>query len=89
MKIALLALFVSHGVAFVHNYLLKGEFSRTYMSTLMGQPYSRVVVMHIAILAGGSLSLSLGSPVGLLIILVVLKTAIDVKMYLRQCRAEQ
>jgi len=86
MKIALLALFVSHGVAFIHNYLLEGEFTRTSTDALMSQPYSRVLVMHIVILAGGFFSLYLGSPVGLLIILVVLKTAIDVKMYLRQCR---
>ncbi|MHC4394038.1 MAG: DUF6498-containing protein [Planctomycetota bacterium] len=86
MKIALLALFLSHGVAFVHNYLLKGEFARTSTNALMSQPYSRVVVMHIAILAGSFFSLSLGSPISLLVILVILKAVIDVKMYLRQRR---
>ena len=84
MKLALLALFVSHGVSFVYNYLLKGEYAKTKPDKLMGQPYGRIVVMHIAILGGGFLTMSLGSPLGLLLVLVVLKTVLDVKLHLRE-----
>ncbi len=84
VRLAVLSLFASHGVSFVYNYLIKGEYTRTNPSKLMGQPYVRVVVMHITILGGGFLTMALGSPAALLLILIVLKTAIDVKFHLRE-----
>lgn len=86
MKYVIGSLFLSHGVSFVRNYLIAGEYKTSKPKDLMGQPYSRVVVMHIAILAGGFLSFSIGSPAGVLIVLIVLKTIIDVKLHLRQHR---
>jgi hypothetical protein len=82
MRYALLALFLSHGVSFVHNYLLKGEYASTSPQKLMASPYSRIAVMHIAIIAGGFLTMALGSPMGVLAVLIVLKTAMDVKLHL-------
>jgi hypothetical protein len=79
---ALAVLFLSHGVSFVRNYLLKGEFASANLPKLMITPYGRMVVMHIAIIAGGFLTMTLGSPLGLLVILIALKTAIDVKLHL-------
>lgn len=81
---AVLSLFASHGISFVYNYLIKGEYTRTNLQKLMGLPYARVVIMHIAILGGGFLTMTLGSPAALLLILVVLKTIIDVKMHIRE-----
>jgi hypothetical protein len=86
MKIAIAALFVSHGVSFVDNFLLKGEFASAKPKDLMGQPYSRVVVMHIAIIAGAFVSAALRSAAGILLVLIVLKTILDVKLHLRQHR---
>jgi len=83
MKIAILALFVSHGVSFVYNYLLKGEYAIYKPQELMNKPYGRVVVMHIAIIGGGFLVMSVGSPVALLLGLVVCKTIFDVNMHIR------
>ena len=54
------------------------------LDRLMGQPYSRVIVMHIAIIAGGFITMSLGSLVGVLIMLIILNTIIDIKLHLRQ-----
>jgi len=52
MKYALAGLFLSHGVSFVYNYLLKKEFTAVSPQKLMGGPYGRVVVMHFAISPG-------------------------------------
>lgn len=82
MRCALLALFVSHGVSFVQNYLIKGEFAKANPQKLMAGPYGRVAVMHVAIIAGAFLTMALGSPLGVLIVLIVLKTVIDVKLHL-------
>jgi hypothetical protein len=84
MKLAILALFISHGVSFVYNYLLKGEYATAKPSELMNKPYSRVVVLHIALLAGGFFAMALRSPVPLLIMLVIGKIILDVKMHLRE-----
>lgn len=86
MKFAILALFASHGVSFVYNYLLKGEFATAKRKDLMGSPYPRMVVMHIAIILGGIFSAMMGSPVGILLALVILKTVFDIKLHLKERR---
>lgn len=84
VRIAVLALFASHGVSFVQNYLLKGEYAAAKPNELMGSPYGRVVVMHIAILAGGFLVMAIGSPAPLLVVLVALKTVLDMSLHNRE-----
>ena len=83
VRIAVLALFASHGVSFVYNYLLKREYATAEPGKLMASPYSRIVVMHIAILAGGFFVMALGSPMILLIALVGMKTIVDVNLHNR------
>lgn len=84
VRLAVLLLFVSHGVSFVYNYLIKGEYAHAKVKNLMGQPYARIFVMHITIIIGGFGLMALGSPVALLLVLVILKTIIDVKLHLRE-----
>jgi hypothetical protein len=84
VKFGLFALFISHGVSFGYHYFYKREFASARIDSLMGQPYARIVVMHIAILAGGFFSFAMGSPVGLLLALIILKTFLDVTLHLRQ-----
>lgn len=83
---AALALAASHGVSFVLNYLHSGEYRQARLDALMHAPYGRVVVLHVAILGGGFLILSLGSPLGGLILLIVLKIVLDVRAHLRERR---
>jgi hypothetical protein len=89
VRLAILSLFVSHGISFVHNYFVKCEYAQSSIKRLMTQPYSRVIIMHIAILTGGFFAMILGSPAALLAVLVVLKTAVDVKMHLREHKKAQ
>lgn len=80
-----LAIFLaSHGVSFVHNFLIKGEYAHTNPEKLMSQPYSRIVVMHIAIIAGAFLAAAFQSSLPILIVLIALKTVLDVKLHLRE-----
>jgi hypothetical protein len=79
----LTVLFLSHGVSFVRNYLIGGEYASVNLLKLMiTGPYSRVVVMHIAVMAGAFGVMMLGSPLGGLAVLIVLKTAMDAKLHL-------
>jgi hypothetical protein len=81
---AALVIAVSHGFSFVHNYLMSGEYRNAALQRLMAQPYARVIVLHIAILAGGFAAQAMGQPVIALVILIVLKTAIDLKAHLAE-----
>jgi uncharacterized protein DUF6498 len=80
------ALFVSHGISFVMNFLIGPERDEVTVKNLMGAPYGRVVVLHIAIIFGGMAVMALGQPVFMLITLVLLKLGLDVGMHLRQHR---
>jgi hypothetical protein len=81
------ALVASHLYSYAVNYLGGGEFRRTFPPTLMMQPYGRVVLLHVAIIFGGMLTLWLGSPVWLLTLLVVGKTGLDAVLHVREHRA--
>lgn len=80
------AIVVSHGFSFFHNYWMSGEYRNASPQLLMAQPYARVVVLHVAILIGGFGAVALGSPVVALVVLVALKTAIDLKAHLVERR---
>ena len=80
---ALVALVVSHGVSFVQNYLVGGEFRRVTIDRLMISPYGRIVVLHVAIIFGGMFVMLLGSPLLLLVIFIGLKTVMDLHFHRR------
>jgi hypothetical protein len=86
VAIAAAALFLSHGVSFFVNFLGKEEYLTVSPDRQMTEPYSRVVVLHVTILAGGFLADSLGAPLAALVLLVLLKTVIDLLAHLREHR---
>lgn len=83
---AFAALFASHGVSFVLNFLLGPEREESSLSQLMSAPYGRIFVLHITIIAGGIAVIALGQPIGMLLVLVLVKLGLDVKLHLRQHR---
>lgn len=76
-----LGLAVSHGISFIRNYLIGGEYLTRLIGTLMSRPYKRIVLMHVVIIAGGVPIMMLGSPVPLLCILIVLKITMDIWLH--------
>jgi hypothetical protein len=84
--LAALALVASHLFSFFRNYLGKGEYRRTVLPELMGAPYGRVVVLHLAILFGAFATFILGSPVILLLLLIAGKIVLDLKLHHRSHR---
>ena len=81
-----LALFLSHGISFSLNYIGNREFAGLSMRRIMSAPYNRIVVLHVAIIAGGFLVAALGSPIGLLLALVALKIGMDIMLHRRSHR---
>jgi hypothetical protein len=86
LGIAVAAVAASHLFSFFWNYLWRGEFRRASLSDLMAQPYQRVVLLHLVILAGGFAVAALGSPLWALVPLVAIKIALDARAHLKEHR---
>ena len=83
---ALAVLAASHMFSFVSDYILKGEYKAARAKDLMVRPYGRVVALHLAILGGGILAVFMGSPLWILVLLVLFKTLLDLKAHLKERR---
>ncbi|WP_135210859.1 DUF6498-containing protein [Vitreimonas flagellata] len=59
-------------------FLVRGDAARTNPLELMGAPYPRIIVLHVAIIFGGFLLMALNVPAGGYVVLALVKTAYDV-----------
>jgi uncharacterized protein DUF6498 len=84
VAIAAVALFLSHGASFLFNYVGRREYLTASPSKQLFAPYGRVVVLHLTIIFGAFIAALLGAPIGALLVLVVLKTAFDLGLHLRE-----
>jgi len=84
LGIAVVALVASHGFSFAWNFLKKGEYRRASLKQLMTQPYGRVVVLHIVLIASAFLVFALHSPQVGVVLLVVVKIIVDAVAHLRE-----
>jgi hypothetical protein len=84
VAIAAVALFLSHGASFFLNYVGRREYLTTSPARQMGAPYGRVVILHLTIIFGAMAVAILGAPIAALVVLVVLKTAFDLRLHLRE-----
>ena len=78
------SMLLSHGVSFVANYLGREEYRAVAPDDQMTAPYGRVMVLHVTIIGGAFLVASFGSPLPALVLLVLLKTALDAAAHLRE-----
>lgn len=81
---ALAALFVSHGVSFALNFLVRREFESETVSGLMGAPYKRIIVMQFTLIFGGWMTMMLKTPLPALMLLVALKMLVDLRSHRRE-----
>ena len=84
MIIPFLTLFLSHGFSFAYNFIMKGEYKNVKSKDLMSQPYMRIVVLHVAIIAGAFPVMYFGSPVYLMVVLILIKIIIDLFLHDRE-----
>lgn len=86
VQLGAIGLALSHGASFGLNYIGRGEYRTTSPSQLMLAPYGRVVVLHMTIILGATVSIALGTPIGALVVLVTIKTLLDIAFHLREHR---
>jgi len=77
LSLAAGSLFLSHFISMLVNFFGRQEYNKRRSREQMFVPYGRVVIMHVTILFGGILAQQFGAPVFALIILIGIKTAID------------
>jgi hypothetical protein len=81
---ALVALVVSHGISFYSNFLGRKEYVGRKAQEQMAEPYKRIIVLHVTIIFGGWFIMLLRSPVPALVLLIALKTAVDLRAHRRE-----
>jgi len=73
-----------HAISYRVNYVGEREYERNGPVTLMIEPYRRVFVLHLTVLFGGFAVATIGAPVGALVVMVLVKTALDLRAHLRE-----
>ena len=86
MKISLLGLLAAHGVSFICRDVLRSQKVSKASSRLVCDPLNRVGLVMLAVTAGALLSRAFGEPVFMLVALVILKTLLDIVLYIREQR---
>lgn len=79
--IGVAAISASHLYSFFSNFLGGGEYTRVSLTQMMQRPYGRIIALHVAIIAGGALVQYLGAPVYMLVVLVIVKTSMDLQLH--------
>jgi hypothetical protein len=83
-RYVLASLFLSHGYSFVSNFLIKSKRNVEKGKDPMFEPYRRVVIIHLALSFGMGFVIFYGQSLALLVILIVLKTVVDLWTHLRE-----
>lgn len=86
LALGALGLAVSHGVSYRKNFIGGGEYKKVSFEGLFWQPYGRIIIMHLTIIFGGALAGASGSPLPALVLMVALKTLVDLASHLAERR---
>jgi len=81
---ALLALVLSHGYSFFANFLGRREYESRTVKDQMTEPYGRIVFMHLVLIFGGFLTLLLGGPTPVLLLVIAAKIWFDLRAHLKE-----
>ena len=84
--VAVVALFISHGLSYLFNFIGNGEYKRVSPAAQMFAPYGRLVILHITIIFGAIAISMTGAPEAAIVILVLLKIGLDLALHLREHR---
>lgn len=79
--IGIVSLFISHGISYIGNFIQKEEYKIVSPGTLFGQPYSRILIMHVVVLFSGFVIQRFDLPILSVVLLVILKTITDLKLH--------
>lgn len=79
--IAILLIIFSHGSSFFRNFIKNKEFERVKLGYLMFAPYKRIFIQQFMVIGGAMIVMFFQAPMGFLIILIILKTFLDLRAH--------
>lgn len=90
VALAAVSLAAYHAVSYRINYVGQAEYEHSGPVTLMIEPYRRVLVLHLTVVFGAFAIAWIGAPVGALVVMVLVKTVLDLRGHWREHdRAQQ
>ena len=84
--VAVLWLAIGQVASFVIDFIGEGEYRTVTVSDQVWAPYGRVITLHLAILGGAFAIAALGGSAGPVAILVLVKIALELGLYMRERR---
>ncbi|ELZ87569.1 hypothetical protein C453_04424 [Haloferax elongans ATCC BAA-1513] len=88
--LAAAATLVSHVGSFAVNFVGDEEYRSVAPKTQMSEPFHRVLILHLTVLFGAYLVAASGAPVAALVVMVLVKSGLDVRAHLHEhARAEK
>lgn len=78
--LSVLAIAASHLYRLIAAFYLRGEYRRRTPRMQMGEPYGRVIVLHLAILASGFLIMRMQGQLVALLVLIAGKTCMEYRL---------
>lgn len=82
--IALASYSLSHGVSYVQNFLGKEEYRKVTVREQLQAPLDRLGYMWASILFGSFIAMPFGSPLVALVLIICIKTALDVHAHIKE-----
>jgi len=84
-----LTFLISHSLSMFINFFGKKEYLGREPNAQMVSVYGRVFVMHLVVIFGGFLVQEFGAPIFAVILLIVLKTVIDLAAHTKEHKARE
>ena len=86
---AVVALFISHGISFMQNFLGHKEFLERSVAQQMHEPYQRIIFMQLVIIIGAWLTSMLGDSTIVLLLIITAKIVVDIRSHVRERSTKQ
>jgi hypothetical protein len=81
---ALAALFISHGISFILNFIGHQEYRNKTVGKQMHEPYQRIIFMHLVIIIGAFLTSIIGDSIVVLMFIIIAKVVVDVRAHVKE-----
>ena len=79
---ALAALFISHGISFIQNFIGHQEYRNKTVGKQVHEPYQRIIFMHMVIIIGAGLMTIIGDSTVVLMLVIVAKIVVDIRAHM-------
>ncbi|HEV7809025.1 MAG TPA: DUF6498-containing protein [Candidatus Limnocylindrales bacterium] len=75
---------ISRLASLFFNFVGRREYLRISPARQAFTPYGRLFILHVTIIFGGFVSMMIGSPLGAIVVLVLVKTGADLALHVRE-----